>query len=113
MHAFMLVLTRQPEVRQDTTHANAVGGEQECGAPQLPPQAVFALFQHSEHLTAAASLFYECCATSGTSAAAQTDTLEALAVASALIGAHVDTLYYMCARLVRPEQACTFSSCTT
>lgn len=57
---------------------------------------MFALFQHSEHLTAAASLFYECCATSGTSAAAQTDTLEALAVACHLIGAPVNTRLHVC-----------------
>lgn len=71
--------------------ANAFGGMQERGAPQLPAEAIFGLFQHSEHLSAAASLFYECCASSGTSAAAQTDTLEALAIASALIGTPVNT----------------------
>ena len=59
---------------------------QERGAPKLPAAAVFGLFQHSEHLAAAASLFYECCASSGSSTAVQTDTLEALAIASALIG---------------------------
>lgn len=66
-----------------STHHPPPGGMQ---GPKLPPEAIFDVFQHSEHLTAVCCLYHDCSAPT-TGSAQRAELLEAFALAARYIGA--------------------------